>query len=101
MTHPKKPANPPPEPKRSRTHAPPGLAPIEWQRALRRQFGREQAFGLENIGSEPFFSEFRASNPEARSTYYGAIRRPACMPVTTRARRPPRIAHPANDKTAL
>ena len=74
MKHPKKPANPPREPKLSRTHAPPGLAPIEWQRALRRQFGREQVFGLDNIGSEPFFSEFRVSNPESKSSYYLAIR---------------------------
>ncbi len=28
----------------SRTHAPEGMTPIEWQRALRRQFGREQGF---------------------------------------------------------
>ncbi len=74
MKHQKKPSNSPPEHKLSRTHAPPGLAPIEWQRALRRQFGRVQAFGLENIGSEPFFSEFRVSNPASKSTYYVAIR---------------------------
>jgi superfamily II DNA or RNA helicase len=74
MKYQQKPAKPLPEPKLSRTHAPPGLAPIEWQRALRRQFGREQVFGLENIGSEPFFSEFRVSNPESKSTYYLAIR---------------------------
>ena len=74
MKHPKNSAKSPPEPKLSRTHAPPGLAPIEWQRALRRQFGREQEFGLENIGSEAFFSEFRVNNPESKSTYYVAIR---------------------------
>ena len=74
MKRQQKPAKPPPEPKLSRTHAPPGLPAIEWQRALRRQFGREQVFGLENIGSEPFFSEFRVSNPESKSTYYLAIR---------------------------
>ncbi len=70
----KKPVKSPAEPRLSRTHAPDGLAPIEWQRALRRQFGREQKFGLENIGAEPFFSEFRVSNPESKSTYYVAIR---------------------------
>lgn len=74
MKHQQKPAKPPPEPKLSRTHAPPGLEPVEWQRALRRQFGREQVFGLENIGVEPFFSEFRVSNPGSNSTYYVAIR---------------------------
>jgi len=46
------------EPKLSRTHAPADLSPVDWQRGLRRQFGREQAFGLENLTSEPFFSEF-------------------------------------------
>ena len=56
-------AKPVKEPKLSRTHAPADLSPVDWQRGLRRQFGREQAFGLENIGSEPFFSEFRVSNP--------------------------------------
>ncbi len=62
------------EPKLSRTHAPDGLALVDWQRALRRQFGREQAFGLENIGAEPFFSEFRVSNPQSNSSYRVAIR---------------------------
>ena len=64
----------PREPKLSRTHAPPDLAPLEWQRALRRQFGREQVFGLENCGTEPFFSEFRVSNPASKTSYYVAIR---------------------------
>ena len=62
------------EPKLSRTRAPDGLSPADWQRGLRRQFGREQAFGLENLGSEPFFSEFRVSNPASRSSYRVAIR---------------------------
>lgn len=31
-------------PRLSRTHAPQGMTPIEWQRAPRRQFGREQGF---------------------------------------------------------
>jgi hypothetical protein len=54
-------AKPNKEPKLSRTHAPVNLSPVDWQRGLRRQFGREQPFGLENLGSEPFFSEFRIS----------------------------------------
>src|SRR5215470_1126205 len=62
------------EPKLSRTHAPPDLSPLDWQRGLRRQFGREQPFGLENLGSEPFFSEFRVSNPVSKSSYRVAIR---------------------------
>src|SRR5882757_9720263 len=62
------------EPKLSRTHAPADLSPVDWQRGLRRQFGREQAFGLENLGSDPFFSEFRVSNPVSKSGYRVAIR---------------------------
>ena len=49
-------AKPTREPKLSRTHAPADLSPVDWQRGLRRQFGREQAFGLENLTDEPFFS---------------------------------------------
>ena len=62
------------EPKLSHTHAPADLSPVEWQRDLRRQFGREQAFGLENLTGEPFFSEFRVSNPVSKSSYRVAIR---------------------------
>src|SRR5262245_27090878 len=62
------------EPKLSRSHAPAGLSPVEWQRGLRRQFGREQAFGLENLTGEPFFSEFRVNNPASKSSYRVAIR---------------------------
>jgi superfamily II DNA or RNA helicase len=64
------------EPKLSRTHAPADLSPVDWQRGLRRQFGREQAFGLENLTDEPFFSEFRVSNPVSKSSYRVAIRGP-------------------------
>ena len=62
------------EPKLSRTHPPVGLAPADWQRALRRQFGREQAFVLENRGDQPFFSEFRVGNPQSKASYRVAIR---------------------------
>jgi hypothetical protein len=47
---------------------------VDWQRGLRRQFGREQAFDLEDLSSEPFFSEFRVSNPVSKSSYRVAIR---------------------------
>src|SRR5260221_12180963 len=67
-------AKPGKAPKLSRTHAPADLSPLDWQRGLRRQFGREQAFGLENLGGEPFFSEFRVSNPVSKSSYRVAIR---------------------------
>jgi len=64
----------PEQPKLSRTNAPSELSPVQWQRVLRRQFGREQSFGLQNIGGEPVFSEFRVSNPQSRSAYRVAIR---------------------------
>src|SRR5258708_21319183 len=62
------------QPKLSRTHAPTDLSPLEWQRGLRRQFGREQAFRFENLGSDPFFSEFLVSNTASKSSYRVAIR---------------------------
>ena len=67
-------AKPNKETKLSRTHAPAGLSPVDWQRGLRRQFGREQAFGMENLDGEPFFSEFRITNPASKSSYRVAIR---------------------------
>jgi superfamily II DNA or RNA helicase len=62
------------EPKLSRSHPPVDLAPADWQRALRRQFGRAQAFVLENRGDHPFFSEFRVGNPQSKASYRVAIR---------------------------
>ena len=67
-------AKPNKEPKLSRTHAPVDLSVADWQRGLRRQFGREQPFELENLGSEPFFSEFRVRNLTSKSSYRVAIR---------------------------
>nr|WP_213737537.1 DEAD/DEAH box helicase [Bradyrhizobium sp. dw_411] len=67
-------AKPNQEAKLSRIHAPADLSPVDWQRGLRRQFGREQDFGLENLTSEPFFSEFRVSNPVSKSSYRVVIR---------------------------
>lgn len=62
------------KPRLSRTHAPADLSPVEWQRGLRRQFGREQSFALENLTGEPFFADFRVSNPASGSSYRVAIR---------------------------
>jgi hypothetical protein len=50
------------------------VAVDDWQAELRRQFGREQPFLLENIGSEPVFSEFAGTNPESGGRYRVAIR---------------------------
>ena len=58
----------------SRTSPPTDLSPVEWQRGLRRQFGREQSFLLENLGADPFFSEFRITNPASKSSYRVVIR---------------------------
>src|SRR6266536_4016047 len=71
---PKSATGPSKQAKLSRTYAPADLSPADWQRGLRRQFGREQTFGLENLGPEPFFSEFRVSNPASKSSYRVAIR---------------------------
>ena len=62
------------EPRLSRTHPPVHLAPGDWQRALRRQFGRDQTFVLENRGDQPFFSEFRVANPQSKASYRVTIR---------------------------
>jgi hypothetical protein len=62
------------EPKLSRTHSPVDVAPADWQRGLRRQFGREQSFTLENRGDQPFFSDFRVGNPQSKASYRVAIR---------------------------
>ena len=72
---PKKPkAAKPLAPRLSRTRRPPELEPSDWQTALRRQFGREQNFGLQNLGSEPFFSDFSVSNPDSETRYRVSIR---------------------------
>jgi superfamily II DNA or RNA helicase len=70
----KAPARSAAEPRLSRQRKPADLAADEWQRALRRQFGREQKFGLENLGDDPVFSEFAVFNPESRSRYRVSIR---------------------------
>ena len=62
------------EPRLSRTRRPPQLGVADWQTALRRQFGREQGFELENLGSEPVFSDFRVHNPAGGTRYRVAIR---------------------------
>jgi superfamily II DNA or RNA helicase len=60
--------------KLSHLRRPNDLTPEAWQRRLRRQFGREQKFKLENLGEEAVFSEFRISNPKSARSYGVAIR---------------------------
>lgn len=68
----------PQQPRFSPQKPPNELSAADWQRALRRQFGREQTFLLKNIGGEPIFSEFQISNPASKSSYRVAIR--GCNP---------------------
>jgi superfamily II DNA or RNA helicase len=58
----------------SHTRKPGDLSTPDWQLALRRQYGREQAFTLENLGDEAVFSEFAVRNPASGSSYRVAIR---------------------------
>ncbi len=58
----------------SRLRAPDGMAPEHWQVALRRQFGREQDFRLDNLGAEPLFSDYRVTNPKSGGVYRVSIR---------------------------
>jgi superfamily II DNA or RNA helicase len=67
-------ANPTAEPRLSRMRRPPDVAAADWQTALRRQFGREQGFDLENLGAEPVFSDFLVHNPANATRYRVAIR---------------------------
>ena len=60
--------------KLSRLNKPAELSLEEWQMQLRRQFGREQQFGIKNLGDEPVFSEFRIANPQSKSVYRVIIR---------------------------
>ena len=62
------------EPRLSRTRQPEDATPEVWQAGLRRQFGREQAFELTPLGTEPVFSEFVVSNPQSGGRYRVAIR---------------------------
>ena len=62
------------EPKLSHTRRPSGLEAEAWQAQLRRQFGRAQIFKLENVGTEPVFSEFQVTNPQSGGSYRVAIR---------------------------
>jgi len=57
-----------------RTHKPEELGLEEWQRILRKQYGVEQKFKLENTGDHPIFSEFLLTNTGSGKTYKIAIR---------------------------
>ena len=58
----------------SHTRQPGDLSTPDWQLALRRQYGREQAFTLENLGDAAVFSEFAVHNPASGNSCRVAIR---------------------------
>jgi superfamily II DNA or RNA helicase len=60
--------------KLSHTRRPGDMDVAQWQTQLRRQFGRAQAFKLENIGESAVFSEFHVTNPKSGTRYRVAIR---------------------------
>ena len=60
--------------KLSRLHKPANMSLEDWQIELRRQFGREQAYQLRNLGEDPLFSEFEVTNPQSRGSYRVQIR---------------------------
>jgi superfamily II DNA or RNA helicase len=55
-------------------HKPEGMSLEQWQRELRRQFGREQKFALKNLGENKIFSEFDVRNPQKATSYHVNIR---------------------------
>ena len=60
-------------PRTPRSRKPAGMSLEQWQTALRREFGREQKFTLENLGDRPIFSRFRVTNLETGGAYRGVI----------------------------
>jgi superfamily II DNA or RNA helicase len=58
----------------SRTHKPDNMSLEDWQRLLRKQFGVQQRFKLQNKGDHPIFSEYLLTNSETGKTYKIAIR---------------------------
>ena len=58
----------------SRTHKPDNMSLEDWQRLLRKQFGVQQRFRLQNKGDHPIFSEYLLTNSETGKTYKIAIR---------------------------
>lgn len=63
-----------PSPKLSHQRRPADLDVQEWQRGLRRQFGRSQGFEWKNIGADPVFSEFTVTSHGSGNRYRVAIR---------------------------
>jgi superfamily II DNA or RNA helicase len=58
----------------SKLHKPEDLGLEEWQRLLRKEYGQQQNFRLENRGDHPIFSDFSLTNFQTGKTYKIAIR---------------------------
>lgn len=71
-------------PKLSRLRKPSEMSLEEWQIALRREFGRAQDFGMENVGGNKFYSVFAVTNPASGRTSSVTIRgfEPGCNHCT-------------------
>lgn len=53
---------------------PEDLSLRDWQLALRRQYGQNQAYRIANLGEHPVWSDFTVNNPESKTSYLVAIR---------------------------
>lgn len=53
---------------------PSDITTVGWQVALRRQFAKDNPFGIKNIGEHPVFSDFKVHNPATGNSYKVAIR---------------------------
>jgi len=62
------------EPKISYYRKPADMTLIEWQKALRIQFGKQAEFKIINLGEHPVFSDFQLHNKESGSTHKVALR---------------------------
>jgi superfamily II DNA or RNA helicase len=71
---PKKPPRKKQSKRTPRTHKPEGMTLEQWQIALRREFGREQKFKLQNLDGQAIFSDYLVTNPETKRTYRVSIR---------------------------
>lgn len=56
-------------------HRQPDEMPLTtWQAGLRKQYGKESAFTMTNLGSHPVYSDWQVKNPKTGNTYKVAIR---------------------------
>ena len=46
----------------------------EWQAGLRKQYGKDSAFTMTNLGTHPVYSDWQVKNPDTGNTYKVALR---------------------------